>query len=547
MTKVLILRSDEVCEGSTKDTPIEIRHTILLGIIKYIWHITHTPWSAEQKQAYAHRLQCTSTDGLSIHPIRSAYIMQYTGSLIGRQLKTLAQTNVFHVRGLVTDDQFTALKAAGELAALLWVPEIRNLAEYRVAVANVLDIVATIDPSKIITKIKYHLLVHTDDDVVEFGPLIGLATEIFESFNGRFKAPSDRWMVAMRRRRKVGTCGQWCPILYGGTSILQKLPGWTEPSSMKHGIVSSHTEMFTAEPSFTGDFKLVPLKRAEGARKSYPLESTSAARAVNYGMYTPESMWNKCSYVISGSLDECMVSSWVFAASPTAADLSTIAGRISDILTDSASPVLAVLEQFLVLSVRDKIFGMPVLTRRDSEVTYSIVPAKRYWTVFAHAGASRIRPDRKLHCSVHSTASSSTCTCSTMLTCYAQLSARLSCTYPLFSDRQAKHSELATQLREKVAIRKAAAVNKRKRPEDDDEVDARPRKARKKTPKNRTPNVVVLPPAGSMVANRPRRTILPTEQAKAAQQVEQSEEEAVDNCSDDSDDGYIDSDEDYSD
>jgi hypothetical protein len=41
---------------------------------------------------------------------------------------------------------------------------------------------------------------------------------------------------------------------------------------------------------------------------------------------------------------------------------------------------------------------------------------------------------------------------------------------PLFSDRQAKHSELATQLREKVAIRKAAAVNKRK--------------ARKKTPKN---------------------------------------------------------------
>jgi hypothetical protein len=106
----------------------------LLGIIKYIWHITHTPWSAEQKQMYAHRLQSTSTDGLSIHPIRSAYIMQYAGSLIGRQLKTLAQTNVFHVRGLVTDDQFTAWKAAGELAALLWFPEIRNLAEYRVFV-----------------------------------------------------------------------------------------------------------------------------------------------------------------------------------------------------------------------------------------------------------------------------------------------------------------------------------------------------------------------------------------------------------------------------
>ncbi|KAJ7035759.1 hypothetical protein C8F04DRAFT_954612 [Mycena alexandri] len=147
---------------------VEILHTILLGIIKYIWHISHTPWTADQKKIYSTRLQATETDGLSIHAIRANYIMQYAGSLIGRQLKMIAQTNVFHLHDIVSDDKFLAWKAAGELSALLWFPEIRNLAEYRadlkIAVANVLDIFAVIDPSKIITKIKFHLLAHVDDD-----------------------------------------------------------------------------------------------------------------------------------------------------------------------------------------------------------------------------------------------------------------------------------------------------------------------------------------------------------------------------------------------
>ncbi|KAJ6550905.1 hypothetical protein B0H10DRAFT_2379451 [Mycena sp. CBHHK59/15] len=357
----------------TKDTPVEILHTILLGVVKYIWHISHTPWSPEKKRLYSLRLQSTATDGLSIHAIRANYIMQYA--------------------------------ATGELAALLWVPEIRNLAEYRVchdsvycvplplklnqrdlkvAIANVLDIFSLIDPSKMITKIKLHLVAHIDDDAVGFGPLVGVATEIFEGFNAVFRycsilsnhlAPSRD--IALQLGDQEGlkhrlTGGWW--LCHAGNEwlragsgvrhfmadhpVLQRLLGWAEQKLLKHG-----------------ETKLEPLQRGQKNRCNHALKSTVAAKAVNYGMYSPESTWFRCSSLVAESLDECYVGSWIFALSATDAvsDLpsaklelmqniqnSTITGRISEILTNHAT-ALVVLEQFQVLSVRDAIYGMPVL------------------------------------------------------------------------------------------------------------------------------------------------------------------------------------------
>ncbi|KAF9474537.1 hypothetical protein BDN70DRAFT_908479 [Pholiota conissans] len=106
---------------ATINTPVEILHTILLRIIKYL-----------QKQMYSVCLQSTAMTGLSIHAIQVNYIMQYANLLIGQQFKTIAQVNVFHVYDLVDPTWFLLTKAVEELSALLWMLEIPNMEEYLV-------------------------------------------------------------------------------------------------------------------------------------------------------------------------------------------------------------------------------------------------------------------------------------------------------------------------------------------------------------------------------------------------------------------------------
>ncbi|KAF8883784.1 hypothetical protein CPB85DRAFT_1493392 [Mucidula mucida] len=377
----------------TKDTPVEILHTILLGIIKYIWHNTHTSFSATQKLTYSHRLQATETDGLSIHAIRANYIMQYAGSLIGTQFKILAQTNIFHVRGIVSEEQFSIWRAVGELSALLWFPEIRNLQEYladiKVAVANVLDTFAKLDPSKMITKIKLHLLAHIPDDITSFGPLVGVATEIYECFNAVFRycsilsnhlAPSRDIALQLAdqeglKHRLIGGWwqdekGEWIRAGDGVRQymckqpVLRKLLGWTEKPALLIGSVR---------------LKALPKKTSQ---KLVRLSETLAAGALNYASFNADIQWHYCKYAISESSEECFESSWVFCKSPLPnANNPIVLGRISFILTLAAPPPdtdegVVVLELFQVLSERDPVFGMPVLMCRDGQKTYLIVPSK---------------------------------------------------------------------------------------------------------------------------------------------------------------------------
>ncbi|EPQ51212.1 hypothetical protein GLOTRDRAFT_49236 [Gloeophyllum trabeum ATCC 11539] len=377
-----------------KDTPIEILHTILLGIVKYVWHGTHTSWSDEQKKTYAIRLQSTDAKGLSIHAIRADYLMQYANSLIGRQLKTVAQVSVFAVHDLVDPTCFSLWKACGELIALLWYPEILHLDDYlhdlEIAVANVLDIFAEIEPSKIITKIKLHLLSHIKDDVRRLGPILGEMDEIFECYNGVFRncsvfsnhlAPSRDIALDLSAQEsfKHRVMGGFWPSVAGdgrwecaGPKVLDYLH--------KHPILQRHLGWSSGEePASLGSVKLASHLKGTRQRPTARWADTTASKAINSGSVTtkPSSRWTIGKSVISKSQESCLCGAWVIAECPISAPGERMIGRIAEILEEEGSgQVLVTIERFEVGETRDITFGMPTLSRRCGEPTFiSISPS----------------------------------------------------------------------------------------------------------------------------------------------------------------------------
>ena len=67
--------------------------------------------------------------------------------------------------------------------------------------------------------------------------------------------------------------------------------------------------------------KLVAKKRV---RESFLLSQTEARHAVNYSSYSPQSIWFKGKVVVTDSLDECAVGSWIFIRSPVNVSINSV-------------------------------------------------------------------------------------------------------------------------------------------------------------------------------------------------------------------------------
>ncbi|KAK7028584.1 hypothetical protein R3P38DRAFT_2776286 [Favolaschia claudopus] len=352
----------------SQDTPVELLHTILLGVIKYIWHLLNTnQWSDEDRLLLAARLQSTDLSGLTVPALRAWYMMQYRNNLIGKHFKTLMQILPFHVHAISTPEQFTLIKAAGELGARLWVPEIHNMDEYlaelKIAIANLLDAFDKVDPLRILLKIKLHLLAHIPDDIRHFGPLIRWATEIYEAYNGVFRLNSifsNRIAPSRDIAAKFASMDRVKHILSGGYWLDSRSKRWIQAGK---GV----RKVLLADPIFQRHLGWVrPAKIEPGVVKPMPSRvlpvewHTTKAATFYTGNNRPSdgSRWRYGQVLTAESGDKATVGCWVFA---TGADGKTVIGRVSELLVGERP--LVTLEQFICSDRLHPQFDWPVLRR----------------------------------------------------------------------------------------------------------------------------------------------------------------------------------------
>ncbi|KAI7939992.1 hypothetical protein MJO28_013644 [Puccinia striiformis f. sp. tritici] len=169
------------------DTPVEILHVVLLGVVKYLARDLINGIHEKEKWKAIGRLESFSCTSLNIDSLKPKYLVQHVKSLIGRDFKILLQAAPFALIEFMDPEQKKVWLSLCRLTPLIFQTKIKDMEECLSALQSHIDdflyhlIGST---AQWINKPKIHMLLHLVESIRRFGPASLVSTEKFESFNG---------------------------------------------------------------------------------------------------------------------------------------------------------------------------------------------------------------------------------------------------------------------------------------------------------------------------------------------------------------------------
>jgi hypothetical protein len=115
------------------DTPVEILHVILLGFVKYFWRDVvqnQIKKGSPNREILITRLSSLDVSGLGsglLSRLAGQTLVQYAGSLTGRDFRAIAQVAPFVLYDLVSQPCYKTWVALSNLIPLVWQPFIHDI------------------------------------------------------------------------------------------------------------------------------------------------------------------------------------------------------------------------------------------------------------------------------------------------------------------------------------------------------------------------------------------------------------------------------------
>ncbi|KAL1661798.1 hypothetical protein GGF50DRAFT_60307 [Schizophyllum commune] len=113
-----------------RDTPVEILHVVLLGFVKYFWRDAVSRLNREQKEALKARIDSFNASGLGVPQPRGQTLVQWAGSLTGRDFRLILQMAPTILAGLLPTEVYEAWLALCRLAPLAFQAGISSKSDY---------------------------------------------------------------------------------------------------------------------------------------------------------------------------------------------------------------------------------------------------------------------------------------------------------------------------------------------------------------------------------------------------------------------------------
>ncbi|EFP84986.2 uncharacterized protein PGTG_11155 [Puccinia graminis f. sp. tritici CRL 75-36-700-3] len=171
-----------------KDTPVEILHVVLLGVVKYLLRdFMMTTIKPKHLPQLIASWDSFVVNSLHMGQIKGKYFVKHYKSLVGKHFRIVLQLAPFVLFQFMNDQQRELWTALCQMSALIFQTSIPHMDTYLTDLRGKIDrfMYLLIQMSaQWVNKPKFHMLYHLPESIRRFGPACLFATEKFESFNG---------------------------------------------------------------------------------------------------------------------------------------------------------------------------------------------------------------------------------------------------------------------------------------------------------------------------------------------------------------------------